>query len=163
MRGRHTKILGIDVEKGTPIYYIIILAFIFILIWLFKFVRQKLATLTAKKDGEQLYAQNNPAVLQPNPTTGEIVRSQSFLTAIADVVKKEVDAWNQDEELIVKTLNQLNNGTEVSIVSAYYKSAYGRSMKSDVQDALDASWNILGAFRATEWKDLKDHVKKFLS
>lgn len=163
MRGKHTKILGIEVEKSTPLYYIIIAAVIFIGYRLYKYIREAIAAADAKKKGEQLYQQNNPATQIPNPQTGEVARSTQFLTSIADTIKNEVEAFNQDEELIVSKLNELNNGTEVSIVSAYYRAAYSRSLKSDVEKALDSSWNILGAFRNTEWKDLKDYVQKFLS
>lgn len=111
-----------------------------------------LAMLSAKKDGEAVY--NNQNTSDPSAVRLPFVRS------VCDSVKNEVESFNQDEANIVRLLNSLSNGQEVAAASAYYQTANGRSLKADVEGALDSAGNPFGWFGGQgHWSNLKDYVK----
>lgn len=112
------------------------------------------AMLSAKKNADKVKA-------DLNPQSSDAVR-YTFVTGVVDAIKKNIESWNQDEAAIVEQLNSLANAEEVIYASTYYRTANGKSLKAEVEDALDSGANALGWFRKTHFSDLKDYVKKNL-
>lgn len=154
------KILGFVLKKGTAPFYIFWAVIVLAAIYIFKYVRTMVlegkAQLFSRVDGTA------NAVLN-NPTDANTARSTSYIAAIVNTIKEQINAFNQDEKMIVDQLNSLLNAQEVSIASQYYKQSTGRSLKADVVKALDSDTTLfLRHFANGTWKDLSTHVKNNL-
>lgn len=152
------KILGFVLKKGTTPFYIFWILIIFLGVYIFKYLRNLFlegkAQLFAGVDGTR------NAILN-NPNDAEQPRTTTFIAAIVNVIKDEINAFNQDEKVIVDQLNFLQNAKEVAIASEYYKKSTGRSLKADVQKALDKETTLfLRHFNTGTWSQLSNHVKQ---
>lgn len=154
------KILGFVLKKGTTPFYIFYGIIILLAVYIFKYIRTMIlegkAQLFSKVDGSR------NAILN-NPTDPEKARSTTYIASIVNTIKEQINAFNQDEKMIVDMLNSLLNAQEVSIASQYYKSSTGRSLKVDVQKALDKETTLfLRHFNTGTWSQLSSHVKQNL-
>lgn len=154
------KILGFVIKKGTAPFYIFWVVVVLTAVYIFKYLRGVLlegkAQLFSGIDGK------NNAILN-NPVDPNAARSTSYIAAIVNTVKEQINAFNQDERMIVDQLNSLLNAQEVSIASQYYKQSTGRSLKADVVKALDSDTTLFFRhFANGTWKDLSTHVKNNL-
>lgn len=119
-----------------------------------------LSLMGSKKTGDKLFEQMNTGAIKPDGTAN--VRLP-FIKSVCESIHKEIDAFNQDEANIVKLCNSLSSGQEAATASAYYRTAYGSSLKAELEEALDSDANPWGfGFAKTHYSDIRDVIRKNL-
>lgn len=153
-----------------------VLAAVAVLVGAFKYImnsiKSGIAINTAPAQGAAYAAQN--AQVTQQGTNGSQVRTPK-IKSTADTINEEYNAFNQDETKMVRVMNELMNAAEAGACSAYYASAYGRSLKADLESALDGALStdgilggvLLGPLSAvlpsgSRFTDIKEVIRKNL-
>lgn len=139
-----------------PENFLGIILFLFLIYTILRFLKRKLdnafaSSLSAKTENELREGFKNP---QEQPIT-------AIAESVVLAVKQEIDRFNQDESRIVREVNRLVTPATARYASALYKTKYGRSFRTDLQEALAAEWRMdLFIFMKGKWSDIKLTIRQ---
>lgn len=83
----------------------------------------------------------------------------TLVQGIVNSVETNIKRTWQDERSMVRDMNDLANKDEVVYAATYYKNSTGRSLKTDLKEALSLEHFM---FYGKRYSDLKDYVKNNL-